>query len=307
MLTVVIVVVLALLALLAFDAFFPATAARLGIGLERWRSGLSLRQGEADGLSMPYLEGGAGEALVLLHGFGADKDNFTYAARHLTPRFRVVIPDLPGFGDAGRDLTASYRIPDQVRRLHEFLHGLGIERCHLGGSSMGGQIALEYAALYPDEVQSLWLLAPAGTAAAYDTEPFHTYRSKGTSPLLLDRPGDIEALLRVAMQRRPFMPPSYRKILGRRGAADRSLHEKLIAQLVSGSPLLENHIESVPAPALIVWGEEDRLLNPKAAETVRRLLPNSEVVIMPGIGHLPMLESPRRAAADFKDFLSRRS
>ena len=75
---------------------------------------------------MPYLEGGQGEPLVLIHGFSADKDNFTRVARFLTPHYRVICPDLPGFGDATRDPSARHGIADQVTRLKAFLGALGI-------------------------------------------------------------------------------------------------------------------------------------------------------------------------------------
>ncbi len=158
-------VALLLAGLTAFDYFAPYTSARMGLALEQRRAGLEEATARIPGFEMPYLHGGAGEPLLLVHGFGADKNNFTRVARLLTPHYRVVIPDLPGFGEASKPADASYAIADQVERLRQFAQGLGLKRVHLGGSSMGGFIATLWAAKYPHEVASLWLLAPGGTAA----------------------------------------------------------------------------------------------------------------------------------------------
>src|ERR1700741_552414 len=100
-------VVLLLAGLTAFDYLAPYTAARWGLALEQGRSGLHEARATIPGFEMPYLEGGSGEPLLLIHGFGADKNNFTRVARHLTPQFRVIAPDLPGFGAATRSDTAT--------------------------------------------------------------------------------------------------------------------------------------------------------------------------------------------------------
>ena len=91
------------------------------------------------GLRYVYLEGGQGEPLLLLHGFGADKDNFVRAARFLTPHFHVIVPDQIGFGESAHPLQADYAPIAQSKRLHALMQALGIKNIHLGGSSMGGR------------------------------------------------------------------------------------------------------------------------------------------------------------------------
>jgi abhydrolase domain-containing protein 6 len=127
-------VALLLAGLTAFDYFAPYTSARMGLALEQRRAGLEEAVARIPGFEMPYLHGGEGEPLLLVHGFGADKNNFTRVARLLTPQYRVVIPDLPGFGEASKPADASYAIDDQVERLRQFAQGLGLTRVHLGGS-----------------------------------------------------------------------------------------------------------------------------------------------------------------------------
>src|SRR5690606_34979350 len=95
-----------------------------------------------DGSRYVYLEGGEGEPLMLLHGFGADKDHFTRVASYLTLDYRVIVPDLLGFGESDKPPHADYSPQAQAARLRMLASALGVGRVHLGGNSMGGQIAL---------------------------------------------------------------------------------------------------------------------------------------------------------------------
>jgi len=291
-----------ILALALFDRFFPVRAANAALRMERWRAGLAVRSANIAGFAMPYLEGGDGAPLVLVHGFGGDKDNFVRVSAFLRRRYRIVIPDLPGFGDASRDPKASYRIADQVERLDRFIAALGLGRVHLGGNSMGGAIVAEYAGRHPDKVASLWLLDAAGTAAAHDTPLVRDYLATGRFPLLLKSEGDFSGLMRATMSRRPFFPSSLKRILGRRAVADYELHARILGEVASDSPALEAQFSRIETPALIVWGGEDRILDRRGAAALQALLPHGRLVVMPGIGHLPMLEAPRRAAKDYLAF-----
>lgn len=279
----------------------PVGMTAAGLWLERRISGLSTRSLHVDGFDMPYLEGGKGEVLLLIHGFGGDKDNFTRIARFLTPHYRVIIPDLPGFGDATRDPKASYGMADQVARVHGFITQLGIERLHLGGNSMGGFIAAQFAVPYGHLVQSLWLLDPAGTAASHDSAMLRNYEKTGACPLLVKQVEDFDETIRATTHKAPFLPRFARIALGRRGVADLALHTRIMRQMQE-SPLLEQTYQPMPTPALVVWGAEDEILSPAGAASFKLLFPNAHVIIMAGIGHLPMAEAPRQSAHDYLAF-----
>jgi pimeloyl-ACP methyl ester carboxylesterase len=294
-------VVLLLAGLAAFDYFAPYTSARLGLSLEQRRSGLEEATAAIPGFEIPYLHGGAGEPLLLIHGFGAEKNNFTRVARLLTPHYHVVVPDLPGFGGASKPTDASYAIADQVERLRQFAHGLGLKRLHLGGSSMGGFIATAWAAKYPDEVASLWLLAPAGTAAAVDSELRRHYQDTGEILLVAKTPGEYLRIMGFVMSDPPRLPYSVKRVLGERAAANFALHSRIFEQL-GREPPLESFVSRLEAPALIVWGAEDRVLNPKGGEAMRAFMPNARVVVLPGVGHLPMIEAVAQSAEDYLAF-----
>jgi pimeloyl-ACP methyl ester carboxylesterase len=290
-----------LLSLLAFERIAPLPAARLGLALERWRSGLRLRSAQVAGFDIPYLEGGSGEPLVLIHGFAGDKDNFTRVARFLTPHYRVIIPDLPGFGETTRKPDAGYTIAEQVERLRALLDQVAPGRVHLGGNSMGGFIAAQFAGTHPERVASLWLLDADGTEAARGSAILLHYRDSGEMPLLVRAPRDFNTLIAACSHREPFLPHCVRTALGRRGAADFELHTRIMRQLAD-VPLLEQQYRELAAPALIVWGERDRILHPAGADTLRTLCRHSSTILMPAIGHLPMAEAPRRSAQDYLAF-----
>ncbi|MDZ4049040.1 MAG: alpha/beta fold hydrolase, partial [Limnobacter sp.] len=116
-------------------------AAGLAIAAERAISGLERKVLQIDGFVVPYLQGGQGEPLVLIHGFGGSKDNFNRVAYYLTKHYTVYSIDVPGFGASTRDLNADYVINTQIDRVHEIIEKLGLEKPHIGGNSMGGWIS----------------------------------------------------------------------------------------------------------------------------------------------------------------------
>jgi len=283
----------------------PACAGKAWLALARAAGRLRPRRLAVGGLDVPYLDGGAGEPLVLVHGFGGDKDNFTRIAPHLTRHFRVIAPDLAGFGESTRDPSLDYRVSAQVDRLHAFIGALGFRRVHLGGSSMGGFIVAEYAARHPDEVASLWLLDPAGTEAALDTPMLREYLRSGEIPLLVREASAYRDLLAAVTHRPLLAPPSLKRLLAARAVADFPLHERIFREVRRESPLLEPRLATIVAPTLIVWGSEDQVLSPAAAAVLGRGIERNEIEMMDGVGHLPMLERPAACARRYLEFRTR--
>ena len=289
---------------LLIDRLAPRWAAARWLALERGRAGLGSRRAAIPGFTMPYLAGGSGEPLVLVHGFGGDKDNFTRLARYLTPRFRVIVPDLPGFGEATRDPLARYHIDAQVERLRAFVRELGLGAVHLGGNSMGGFIAAQYAVTHPEAVRSLWLIDAAGTVLAHETDIIARYVASGDMPLLVRRAADYDELLRAVTFRPPLLPYSLRHELAWRAVADYALHSRIFREIGIESPTLDDRLAAIQAPTLIVWGREDRILNPAAAAALQTRIPRSRLVLLERTGHLPMVERPRASADAFLAFVA---
>jgi pimeloyl-ACP methyl ester carboxylesterase len=281
--------------------WFPQVTLSLARGMERHRAGLAESAVEVANQRIVYLAGGAGDHLLLVHGFGADKDNWVRVARYLTPHFHVIAPDLPGFGESTHDPSARYAIDDQVQRLHAFVEALGLGTFHLGGNSMGGNIAGIYAARYPHEIKSLWLLAPAGVATAQRSE-LATRLAAGESPLLVDSVEGFDHLLDFVFVTPPSIPRLVKRYLATQAVAQRPFNEKIFRDLLAFPQPLEPALQGFAAPTLIMWGDTDRLLHVSGAAILAALVKDGQLAIMEHTGHVPMIEKPQESARRFLRF-----
>lgn len=296
------VILLLILAAVGFVYLAPERALGMALNAERERAGLVRKQITLpDGLRYVYLEGGSGEPLMLLHGFGANKDNFTRIARLLTPHYHLIVPDHLGFGESAHPQGADYSAAAQAERLHGFAAALGLQKLHLGGSSMGGQIAMLWALQYPDQVQSLWLLDPGGVwKTAPQSELNQRLASGASNPLMAKTEDEFAGIFHFAMRHPPFVPRPMLDVLARERIANFALEAKIFPQLRGDS--LEERIRGLPTKTLIVWGEQDRAIHPGTGPLLHALLPSSQLILMPDTGHLPMIERPTETARDYLAF-----
>jgi pimeloyl-ACP methyl ester carboxylesterase len=279
----------------------PERAVRAALAYERRLAGLERKAITlANGLTYVYLEGGRGAPLLLLHGFGANKDNFARLAGYLTPRYRVIVPDHMGFGESSKPPQADYAPRAQAERLRSFARALGVSKLHLGGNSMGGHIALTYAALYPKEVESLWLLNAAGVWSAPPSELRKMMSATGENPMLVQDKEHFAHLVSLVTAKPLMIPRPFLDVVAQDRIKNYALEERIFKQLAADS--VEERIRGLAIPALIVWGQQDRVLHPGSAGILQMLLIRSEVVMLPGVGHLPMLEAPEKCALDYLRF-----
>lgn len=296
-------VVLALGAAMVTYWAAPATFLRGAVATERWSAGLIRHEKEVAGFRIVYLDsGGSGAPLVLAHGFGGDKDNWVRVARALRPQLRVIALDLPGFGESDAPIDGSYTVTEQVERLHAFVGALGLTRVHLGGHSMGGNIVATYAATYPNEVGSLWLIANSGIGSASPSELRKRIADTGVNALVPRTPQEFREMLGWVMARPPYLPDRLAEVLAQRAIAHHDLRTRQFAQLVREASTLERRINGLPIPTHVLWGELDRAVSVDAVHVMMGLLPNSDRTLLPGIGHLPMLEAPEETARDYLAF-----
>lgn len=286
---------------MVFIQLAPEVATRFAVDTERARAGLTKHSIQLDnGLTYVYLEGGHGEPLLLLHGFNANKDNFTRIAGKLTSKYHVIIPNQIGFGESSHLANADYRTDAQAQRLHQFLTKLKIKQVHIGGSSMGGAISVAYAARYGSEVKSVWLLDSGGVSSAPKTAMFDAFDKTGHFSLIARTPEEYEMIYKLAMYNPPFVPKSMLHVFAKESIANADLEYQIIKQLMPDS--IEERAKLIKVPTLIVWGEKDQILNVKGAAILHQLIAQSRVVIMPNIGHLPMLEEAGQTAKDYLAF-----
>jgi len=271
------------------------------IRAQRAKAKLEEKTAHIDGHDVVYLDGGSGEPLILLHGFGANKDNWSQIAPLLTPHFRLIIPDLPGFGDSSRNSDARYGADEQLERLNSFIAELGLGAVHLGGNSMGGYLAGLYAARYPAKVKSQWLLAPAGVHAAEPSEYFQCIE-RGENPLLVDNTADFMRLVDMCFTKMPYVPKAFQRCLCERNIAERDFNEKIFRDVFTEPSVLEKELEGSTVKTQILWGDGDRILHPSGAGILGDTISGAQTIVMERMGHCPMLERPRETAALYLKF-----
>lgn len=273
------------------------------LALNRGLSGLSEHTVAAAGHDVRYLAGGTGEPVVLLHGIFAEKDHWVEFARPLTTSYRVIAPDLPGFGESGRHDGQAYDYPAQVQRLRALLDALGLQRVHLAGNSMGGTIAVLFALEHPGRVASVALIgSPHGIRIPRESTMDRRI-AQGQAPLVARTPQEFEAMLDLVFARRPFLPwPVLRA--SRDSALEQADSNLRIwnAQLAHRY-LLDARIDALRARTFVQWGDADQVFDVSGAEVLRRRLPHAEVQVLPGAGHLPMMEAPGESALAYLRFL----
>jgi pimeloyl-ACP methyl ester carboxylesterase len=282
----------------------PELAFRVATALARRSAGLRAGSITVDGHRIAYLDGGQGEPLLLLHGFGATRDHWVPVAPFLTAHFRVIAPDLPGFGDSSRDAAARYGQDEQIERIGAFARALGLTRFHLGGNSMGGYLAALFAVRQPEAVLSLWLLAPAGVQSAA-ASPVQDAIARGDNPLLVRDAAAFERLSALCFTHAPWLPAQFQRVLARRAIADAPFNARMFEHLVAEPIALESVLPACTLRALVVWGDGDRVLDPSGLEVLRGLMRNAECVLMRRMGHIPMVERPAETAAGFLRFHGR--
>ena len=258
-------------------------------------------------LALHYLEWGEAAAppIVCVHGYTGSADAFNALARHLEDRYRILALDVRGHGESAWSPTGAYSYADQAGDLAEFATRLGLERFVLIGTSMGGIIAMAYAAEHAHRLLGLVIndIGPdpeAGTQRITQMvgsrpdqfatlEDAMAYR-RSASPILAARsPEDQHELALGVLRRRSDgrwvwkMDPAYIEQRVKHGAPAR--------------PPLWPALQMLSCPTMVVWGKESDVLSEAQARSMVEVLPRGELVTVPGIGHAPTLVEPMVLAA----------
>lgn len=257
---------------------------------------------QVDDHNIAYLEGGEGETILLVHGYAADKDNWTRFAAKLTGSYHVIAIDLPGFGDSSRIQTDSYDIDSQTDRLYHFAKALGLTRFHIVGNSMGGWLSGHFAAKYPEMIASLTLMNAAGVTSPNKSELTKALE-KGFNPLLVDGVKDYDRLINFIFVKPPFIPNSVKKELARLAVKNRPFNEKVWADFTGKNLPLEPELKKIIQPTLIIWGDTDRVLDVSSVDVFLTGIRGSQKYIIKDCGHAPMLERPEETAQVFLEFI----
>ena len=244
-------------------------------------------------------------AVILLHGFGGSLDTWEPWAQSLSPRFRVVRIDLPGFGLTGADPTGDYTDARAITLLAGLMDQLTIDRASVIGNSLGGRIAWAFAAARPDRVTRLVLISPDGFASPgfeygkapeipmmMQALPYVAPRSmlKANLAAAYARPEALEEATLTRYRDMMIAPDVRRAMLERMGQT----------VLRDPAPILAR----ITTPTLLLWGEKDGMIPIANAQDYLRYLPNATLVRLPDLGHVPFEEDPAASLAPVMRFLS---
>lgn len=242
--------------------------------------------------------------LLLLHGYTASKELWLRFANQLDERYHVIIPDLAGHGETGFDPQWSYSPSAQATRLQRLLDTLGIERASVIGNSMGGLIAANFALQYPEHTEAIVVIDPAGVSAPVASRAEKLFQ-QGQSPFEIDNWDDFQEFYAMTMAEPPYIPEFVLRSMAKRYQEHKAEYIQ-IAEDFRNLDQLDGRLNEITVPTLIIWGSADQLLDVSAAAVWYKGIPNAELEIFEGIGHMPMVERPAQTAERTIDFLSKR-
>ncbi len=264
---------------------------------------------ELDGMQVHYRDQGPQNdslPLVLLHGTASSLFTWEACTNVWKEKHRVLRMDMPAFGLTGPNSEDDYRIATYVGFVHAFLQKLGVTKCVIIGNSLGGLIAAAYTVEYPDAVEKLILIDPAG----YPIE-----NAKGSLGFTLGRIPVIKNLLTIitpkSMVRKSMedvygnpalvtdsLVEQYRDMTLRKGNRD-----ALVVRLNMQQDWDTLQVKKIQAPTMIIWGQKDNLIPVSNAYKFQRDLKHPHLEILPESGHVPMEETPQKVIALVERFV----
>ncbi|TVS85078.1 alpha/beta fold hydrolase [Mycobacterium helveticum] len=262
------------------------------------------------GLHLQVHEAGQGEAVLLLHGGGPGASgwsNFSQNVESLAAHYRVLVIDQPGYGGSDRPTITGDYWKYTAGALIGLLDMLGIERTHLIGNSLGGGTSLRLALDFPERVNKLILMGPAGGS----TTIFSPDPSEGVKAMAgfyaVAEPDEqrMDNLLRTMIFNPDLLSPE--TIRERwESAVSQGAREAVLQTLrsVATSPdaQLWRLLDNVNQPCLLIWGRDDRVLPLEGAIFALKRMPNADLHVFGRTGHWAQLERKdefNRIALDF--------
>ena len=265
------------------------------------------RFAELDGVRVHYQERGSGTPLVLIHGYGASSFTWKDVFAVLSNRYRVIALDLKGFGFTSKP-EGDYTRRAQGELVIRLLDHLKIDKAILCGNSMGGEVSLNAAVHHPERVAGLILVDSAGVTVGGTGSLSPGYmRAPVIGPLLAAVALTSNSMVRSGLQKSfhdqamvtdDRIAAYYRALKtagGQRGA--------FLARVQAGNDPVESKISGIKAPALILWGAEDRLIPLEAGRKMQTLIPGARLVVFDQCGHIPQEEMPERFVREVMAFI----
>jgi pimeloyl-ACP methyl ester carboxylesterase len=250
-----------------------------------------------DGFRVHYYVAGpeTGKPVVLVHGLGGRCEDWRNLAPYVAQAgYRVYLPDLPGYGRSQKPADFSYSVVDESEVVVHFMDAMGLKQVDLGGWSMGGWIAQEVASRHPDRIDRLMLFDSAGI---YEKPVWDTALFTPTSNEELEQ---LDALL---MPHPPTVPSFIAADILRVSRQDAWVIHRALDSMLTGKDATDALLPQLKMPVLLVWGSEDRITPLNQGEKMHKLMPQSQLDVIAGCGHLAPTQCADQIGPKLVDFL----
>lgn len=264
------------------------------------------------GLEVHYRDEGPRDAsvILLLHGNSSSLHAFNPLVERLEDDFRLVRYDHPGHGLTGPNETQSYEYADYAIAIDAIVKQLELDRFCLVGHSMGGWMSWRYTVDNPDRVQRLALVSASGMPIAVAPDDVDSglgfklgrssvFRSIGKryTPRSLVRDSASASVEDQSLVTEAWVDRHYELL---RMPGNR---EAFFARMIANrEPELADTVAGISVPTLLLWGREDSFIPVASADAFAERIPDTQTVILDGVGHMPFLEAPDRTAELIGDF-----
>lgn len=264
---------------------------------------------DVNGLNVHFRDEGSGFPIVLIHGTAASLHTWDDWANQLKENYRVIRMDLPAFGLTGPNSTADYSIKAYTTFLNSFLSEIKIDSFHLAGNSLGGNIAWNYTAEYPNKVSKLVLVDASGLPTN-KPQPlvFKMAKTPAISSLFLFITPKVfirKNIKEVYADDRKVtdgLITRYHKMALREGNRQAFVDRARIDFTPDEYQSIQK-LQGITNPTLLIWGAQDAWIPLSNGKRMDSLLPNSKLEILENSGHVPMEENPNESLAIVANFL----
>jgi abhydrolase domain-containing protein 6 len=285
--------------------FFPGILIKSNIDKVRKSANLTRNEIKINDHKWVYLDNKnkSDKTIVLIHGFGLNKDFWGSLPKEFSKDYRLVIPDMPGFGESEYLKDADYTLPKQTERLAQFINALNLKNITLAGCSMGGAITTLYALNFSENLKNIILIGAFG--AATEDSDFDKQIESGNNPMFYTTPEGFDNMSTYSLYKPMQMPKQFKKLFADDYAKKSVTYRKIFDQMfISGKDFLIKELTKIKVPALIIWGKNERMINLSAGENFHKGLKNSRLVIIDKASHLVYIDQPEKTAAAISEFLS---
>lgn len=260
----------------------------------------------AAGIKTNYLEEGSGPPLVLIHGSGPGVTgwaNWRFTIPVLARRFRVLAPDIAGFGYTERKAGVQYDLDFWVRHMVEFLDATGVDQADFVGNSFGGALTLAVATRFPRRVRRFALMGAAGTTfqltPGLDYAWGYTPSIENMRTLVRSFVYDDSFVTDALVQSRheASIRPGFQESFSSLFPAPRQRHIESLA-------LPDETLKQIPHEVLVIHGREDRIVPLESSLKLHRLIPRSDLHVFGQCGHWTQIEKKDRFNALVDSFFT---